>query len=484
MYAVIQIPVFPLQALLRRMRKRPRGPLAVLDESGEQSYVICTNKLASRHEVIEGMRPAKALARCRGLQLLTRSEDAEEESERLLLLLAQTLSPRIERTELGTATVDLKGADPKKQKTRCEALIERIRSRGLFARIGIADTPDHALWAATQAQWVLEVRKVDAFLKQLPLDMLRTRFELITILEGWGIHDLSRFKQLPREEVGARLGQEGLNLWDAVSGRRVRPLRHYHGKPQFIRKLELDYRVENMEALLFILKRFVDELAIELQVAHKAAFIFKIYLQLENKQVQKKTIEVPVASSRASTLFRILETALENFQTQGPIIGVYLKLETADALARQGDLFAVAMEDVVGFAETADRIAALVGPGRSGSPRLNDTWRPDSFRLEKLDTEVPTFEEEEAVETLISLPLNRFRPPRPIQVYLQEEVPESIEGQISGQVVKAKGPWTSSSDWWDQQPWSREEWDVELDQGGIYRIFRNRQGWYAEGSYG
>ena len=459
--------------------------MAVLDESGEQSYVVCANKLAVQYEVAEGMRPAKALARCGSLKLLVRCLDSEEEAERIAHLLAQTLSPRIERTEPGVVTVDLKGTLPKEQKQRCEKLVDRFKSKGIHTRIGIADTPDHALWAATQATPVLEVKKVDSFLKALSLDTLSESFEVITILKGWGINDLSLFKHLPRDEVGARLGQEGLNLWDAVSGRRIRPLRQFQTKPRFFRKLELDYRVESVEALLFILKRFVDELALELQVAQQAAFIFKLFLQLESKEIQQEIIEVPVPSSRSSTLFRILETALENFQSQGPVIGVCLRLETTEANPRQGDLFAVAMEDVVGFAETADRIAALVGPGRSGSPRLNNTWRPDSYRLEKLDTEIETDGEEETKEPLVSLPLNRFRPPKPIRVFQQDEIPVSLESDsLQGMVRKVRGPWTSSSDWWDTRPWSREEWDVELEEGGLFRIFKSKQGWFVEGSYG
>ena len=43
-------------------------------------------------------------------------------------------------------------------------------------------------------------------------------------------------------------------------------------------------------------------------------------------------------------------------------------------------------------------------------------------------------------------------------------------------------PWRASGDWWDVA-WSREEWDVALAAGGLYRIFRDRlrDEWFVEG---
>jgi protein ImuB len=53
---------------------------------------------------------------------------------------------------------------------------------------------------------------------------------------------------------------------------------------------------------------------------------------------------------------------------------------------------------------------------------------------------------------------------------------------VSGAVVASAGPWRASGDWWDVA-WSREEWDVALTSGGVFRIFRDRlrEAWYVEG---
>jgi protein ImuB len=53
---------------------------------------------------------------------------------------------------------------------------------------------------------------------------------------------------------------------------------------------------------------------------------------------------------------------------------------------------------------------------------------------------------------------------------------------VRGAIVACAGPWRTSGDWWDVA-WSREEWDVALTSGGVFRIFRDalRGAWYVGG---
>jgi protein ImuB len=490
MYAVIEIPVMALQAIYRLKRKRPSGPIAILDETGSRSVVYEVNPSAQAQNVEVGMCPAQALARCGTLHVLPRSLEAEATVERLLLLLARTLAPRVEQTAFGIVTVDLRGIRLNTVEASADGLIDRLKELRLHARIGISDTPEHARWSALFAKPVLYVHRLENFLKRVPLAVAGASEDLLDVLNGWGIHDMAALHDLPREEIGNRLGQRGLALWDAVAGRQPRLLKFTETKPYFRRSLELEHRVESLDALLFILKRFVDELALELELAQSAAYILKVSLKLDNKTYETKQIEVPEPSSRPKTLLRILETALGGLQTKDAIVGVQLQFEATEAHGKQGDLFSIAMEDPAAFAETADRIATIVGSGRSGSPRLLDTWQPDAFRLSTLESELKAqaASETSSVETAdphIGLPLSRFRPPRTIKVCVAGSQPVRIDsGDYAGTICAVSGPWALSGEWWEPSPWTRQEWDIELENGGVFRIFRQRSTWYLEGIYG
>ena len=61
--------------------------------------------------------------------------------------------------------------------------------------------------------------------------------------------------------------------------------------------------------------------------------------------------------------------------------------------------------------------------------------------------------------------------------------------------MSCAGPWRTSGAWWEDDtprepfkrhedgPWSRDEWDVALADGAVYRIFRDRttDGWFIDG---
>jgi hypothetical protein len=57
--------------------------------------------------------------------------------------------------------------------------------------------------------------------------------------------------------------------------------------------------------------------------------------------------------------------------------------------------------------------------------------------------------------------------------------------EISGTIRVAAGPWNLEDGWWSAAPASRDYWDVELSEGGLYRIYRDRlkEKWYADGMY-
>ena len=70
------------------------------------------------------------------------------------------------------------------------------------------------------------------------------------------------------------------------------------------------------------------------------------------------------------------------------------------------------------------------------------------------------------------------------------EAPEGRPAHISargiqGKILKRAGPWRVSGDWWTATPWARDEWDVALSNGALYRIYFERLSgrWFVEGSY-
>jgi protein ImuB len=123
---------------------------------------------------------------------------------------------------------------------------------------------------------------------------------------------------------------------------------------------------------------------------------------------------------------------------------------------------------------TIARIAAVVGGGNVGAPQLLDSHRPEAIQLRQFSIVAavspasnnhskhkPTANPQHAAAPAIAL--RAFRPPVPARVQLQGNKPASVFFQgRSGYVIHASGPWRTSGDWWEEQPWQEDAWDLEI----------------------
>jgi protein ImuB len=112
---------------------------------------------------------------------------------------------------------------------------------------------------------------------------------------------------------------------------------------------------------------------------------------------------------------------------------------------------------------------------------LLDTHRPSAFAMGSFDPRPSRRTPPRRRSTVLAF--RAFRPPQSARVVVQREEPVHLAASAArGAIVGRTGPWRTSGDWWDEA-WCREEWDVVLDAGGIYRIFRDRLSdrWYLEG---
>jgi len=55
--------------------------------------------------------------------------------------------------------------------------------------------------------------------------------------------------------------------------------------------------------------------------------------------------------------------------------------------------------------------------------------------------------------------------------------------RVWGAIRAVLGPYRASGGWWESDCWSTEEWDVEMEDGGLYRLARVGEEWRIEGSY-
>ena len=52
----------------------------------------------------------------------------------------------------------------------------------------------------------------------------------------------------------------------------------------------------------------------------------------------------------------------------------------------------------------------------------------------------------------------------------------------TGPIREARGPWLLAGHWWEEQPWSREEWDIATADG-FFRLVQSGEAWFLDGIY-
>jgi protein ImuB len=305
---------------------------------------------------------------------------------------------------------------------------------------------------------------------------------VLAILHRWGIESLGQFAALEKEAVAARLGPIGLQLWERASGKTTRLLKLVPLRESFEEAFEFENEIETGEPLLFMLRRFLQQFSGRLGVLHLVASELQLKITFSDKSDYRHGFKIPEPTNDVEILFRMLHTHLENFTSTSPIIAVALKAETTKPSLEQFHLFETALRDPARLTETLARLTGLLGAERVGTPVLEETHRPDAFRLEPFSWQLPEIKTE--LPSLPALALRRFRSPLAASVLLAKNRPAHFRSaKVQGAVRDEKGPYKASGNWWDENAWDRAEWDVELENGALCQCHSSRGQWALDGVY-
>jgi len=346
----------------------------------------------------------------------------------------------------------------------------------------------------------------------LPKDRQSEIRQILEILHKWGIHTLGQFAALNREDLGARLGSEAVRLWECANGKTTRLLKLVQPPESFAESFEFENEIETAEPLLFMLRRFLQQLAVRLSAIYLVARELTLLITFANKQHYERVFKIPQPTNDVDLLFRMLQTHLENSKSEHPIVAVALDARPIKPVSQPRMLsgFETALRDPNQLSETLARLTALLGSDRVGTPVLEETHRPDAFRMEPfawevgaIDSLAPAHSPSRAARPCRSAPagsidpnrlpltdiafsvaLRRFRPTESASGFLSENMPPHLRSaNLSGKIADQRGPYFASGNWWDEKSWKRAEWDLQLEDGVVVRCHQSEDQWEVDGVY-
>lgn len=415
---------------------------------------------------------------------------ADETRHAQLMALVLCFSPVVEIVEPGTVIVPV---EPLRRMMGSPDMIaseiaRRAHERKLKGNIGMAMNPDTAVLAARHLGGVTVIppgHEVEA-LGGLSLQALPIEEDTIAVLARWGVHTLERFCELPEAGVLERLGANGLRILKLARGELQRPLKSEPPPTSYEERIALEHPVVLLQPLLFLLGRLLNELCARLESQSMATTLLRCRLELENKREHTRVLQLPFPTRDSKALLKLMQLDLEAHPPQAAIVAVTLCTLPTTPRVVQHDLYSPPQPEPERLELALGKIRGLVGTGNVGSPELENTHRRDAWKMRPSPVRVK--EAPVIVEDLrdhgLRLAFRYFRPPLRARVELAESVPRKLVASgISGAVTKAAGPWRSSGDWWTATAWDREEWDILLVDGALYRLFLTARQWFVEGSY-
>jgi protein ImuB len=534
--AYIHLPRFPMQ---RRVLEQPSlsGKPVVLHEDVRGAQRV---RFASGAAMKRGIKPGMTVASASALDpevVRLRFEPTHE--AKALISLGEFLLPLAPGFQLDAPEglwLDASASHlSATERGWAERVVGAVRGIGLRARCVVGS---ERFCTQALARWSSELISVvpsrgGSAVPKLPL---------IALEEGWlgdgaadafrelGLTSLGEVAGLPAGALVGRFGSMGLlaaRLSRGEDDSRFVP----DVLPEVIEEdVQLDWPAEQLEPVLFALKRLVDRLCGRLQGRQLAAVRLTVTVGLEGGEPLVVPLMLARASSESRLLIELIRHRLTDLTVQQPITTLHLKVDEASAdTGRQlvlGDAPAgeVELEVVMSRLQSALGEDALFSATPVATHRPEDGWtnspplpaqrgeggaerrvRGSDSALAPHPDPLPAAQGEGGTRKwpkrkakteqhgTVSLPTLAERPPRLFREPSRLQTELSSTGTLEHVVLAGRrrkvellaGPERLVGAWWSPDPFTRDYYRLQLEGVGQLWVFRDGKdgAFYAQGVF-
>jgi protein ImuB len=426
--------------------------------------------------------------------------------------VAREFSPRVAMNPGGDVVMDLAGLGRLlgDRHTIAAEVRRTAADRGLRVRVALTDgrTAARLLVHQRPGLTVLDPAGDADALAPLPVEALQALIagagadeelaELTRTLRRWGVTTLGAFVALPPDDVAARLGQRGVRWQRVASGEDLGPLVPAVPAERFEQAIDLEWPIEGLEPLSFVLSRLLDPMSAHLERRDRGAAVLHIRLHLVSREVHERSLQLPVPMRDARTLRTLLLLDLESHPPSAAIDRVVVAVDPTPARVVQFSLLTKPLPSPEQLSTLMARLQALMGDTRCGAPAAVDSWQPGACAMQpfapgdsgldvsrrscgaaEAETRDPGFDYRSGhpepgrgvrpeawglgPERSPSLALRRFRNPVIARVAVEAGRPVRVtterRGVGGGRVEHGAGPWRTSGGWWTERAGTTREHD-------------------------
>jgi protein ImuB len=354
-------------------------------------------------------------------------------------------------------------------------LAQELGRLGYHAATGSAPTPEAAWLAAREGLHIGAAGEIRRQLGPLPLQHLHLEPAQVAAMERMGFRQLRDLLRLPRKALTRRFGPAVSDYLDRLLGVRADPRALYQPPETFSSRLDLPAEIGTSQALLFPLKRLLEELCGVLRGGDTAVQAVQITLGHEDPHAEQGDTLVDLGlqspTQDAARLLTVLRQRLERLRLPGPVRAIRLDApRLLKFAAGQHTLFRDTppeqqQEQQQDIEQLAERLQARLGRDAvSGLTGVEDHRPEYSWRTRALD-----------------------EPPRCAALAHRPAwlLPEPRRCAIENYQILA-GPERIESGWWDGRDCRRDYFVVRDAHGSTlwaFHEYKPHPGWYLHGIF-
>lgn len=453
-----------------RSQARAGLPVAVSDLIKRRELIIDCNPTARAGGVRPGMPTTAALGILDGLHVVERDMASEQQALQRLAAWCYQYSNQVSILADRTGLL-LEAGGSERLFGRPELLGKRLEREllqlGYHAMAGSAPTPESAWLASGEGLDMVSTGAIRQHTNPLPLDRLPLEETQQVAMQRMGFRQVRDLLRLPRKALTRRFGPALPDYLDRLLGIRPDPHVFYQPPECFSAKLELPAEIHASQALLFPLKRLLEELCGVLRGGDTAVQSLHIVLGHEDHEDSLLEMGLQSPTQDNARLLSVLRERLERLRLPQAVREI--RLEAPRLLkfdAGQRSLFMdTPAEQQQDIEQLAERLQARLGNDSVGGITGVEDHRPEySWRPRALN---------EKVDCTALAHRPTWLLPRPQRCHIEN-------------YQLLAGPERIESGWWDGRDCRRDYFIVRDTHGSTlwaFHEYKPRPGWYLHGIF-
>ncbi len=317
---------------------------------------------------------------------------------------------------------------------------------------------------------------------QLPLRDLNIEQGTLNVFEDLGLRRVEDLLAIPQNELVSRYGRSFQDVIDTIEQKGTSFLVPNVKENNVEWSFDLNNAVENFEQLVFVLNHGLERLFEQVEHAGSSCEHLDLLFKLKNRTTKAHEIKTSFPTLDRNFWLKLINLRVALDPPEADIIAVNVVAHFTPPRTAQKGLYAVSRPEPESLLLTVNKLKKLVGEKNVGVPVLLDQRLAEPFAMET-DAMPLGKEKIETIERKPIIAFYYFRPPIRAEVLVRERQLMFIKTRdFAAHILNCSGVWKANSKWWDK-PWKTSEWDIEVENNGVYRLCKAGEEWLLVGEY-